>query len=279
MLAALGLEIPRMASITSSSSASTRLLPWSARAWFLAALASQWLFTAYIAWTLVRPLMGSDAASVDNTRLITGHVEGDTAGNAALLAHVLAAAIINGVGLLQLVPALRRRVPSWHRWAGRAFMVLSLLAALSGFYMVWIRGSRLSDVSAAAITLNGILILIAVAMAWRLAVRRRFVEHRRWAIRAFLLVSGVWMLRLGLMAWVIVNQGPRGNTPRLDGGFDTVWVFGCYLIPLAIAELYFRAEKGGRATRFAAAGMLALSAAFTLLGTFGALSFMWLPHF
>ena len=268
-----------MASTIPTPQVSTRLLPWSARAWFLAALAGQWLFAAYVAWTLVRPLLGSDAASIDNTRLITGHIEGDTAGNAMLLGHMLAAAIINVLGLMQMIPALRRHMPSWHRWAGRTFMVLSLLAALSGFYMVWVRGSRLSDVSAAAITLNGILILLAVAMAWRLATQRRFVEHRRWAIRAFLLVSGVWFLRLGLMAWVIINQGPSGNTERLDGTFDSAWVFGSYLIPLAIAELYFRAEKGGRGLQFTAAGVLALSAALTLLGTFGAFSFMWLPHF
>jgi hypothetical protein len=268
-----------MASTLSCTPAHTRLLPWSARAWFLAALASQWLFAVYIAWTLVRPLLGADAASVDSSRLITGHVEGDTAGNAMLLGHVLAAAIINLLGLLQLVPVLRRRLPSWHRWAGRTFMLLSMLAATSGFYMVWVRGSRLSDVSAAAITLNGILILLAVVMAWRLALQRCFVEHRRWAIRAFLLVSGVWMLRLGLMAWVIINHGPNGNTSRLDGTFDSIWVFGCYLIPLAVAELYFRAEKGSRAMQFTAASVLALSALLTVLGTFGAFSFMWLPRF
>lgn len=268
-----------MTSTTVTPKPVTRLLPWSARAWFVSALIGQWLFAIYVAWTLVRPLLDGEAASVDDTRLITGHINGDTAGNALLLGHVLAAAIINGIGLLQLLPALRRRFPAWHRWAGRTFMVLSLLAALSGFYMVWIRGSRLSDVSAVAITLNGLLILLAVAMAWRLAMQRHFAEHRRWAIRAFLLVSGVWSLRLGLMAWLIINHGPRGNTPHLDGGFDSVWVFGCYLIPLAIAELYFRAEKGRRALQFTAAGMLAASTALTLLGTYGAFTFMWLPHF
>ncbi len=268
-----------MTSTTFSPQATTPLLSWTTRAWFVSALISQWLFAIYVGWTLVRPLLDGNAASVDNTRLITGHVAGDTAGNAMLLGHVLAAAIINGIGLLQLVPALRRRFPAWHRWAGRTFMVLALLAALSGFYMVWIRGSRLSDVSAAAITLNGVLIFLAVAMAWRRAMQRRFAEHRRWAIRAFLLVSGVWMLRLGLMAWVIINHGPNGNTPHLDGDFDSIWVFGCYLIPLAIAELYFRAQTSGRAMQFTAALMLLASTAFTLLGTFGAFAFLWLPHF
>ncbi|MEO5596100.1 MAG: DUF2306 domain-containing protein [Lysobacteraceae bacterium] len=268
-----------MTSPALSLQATTPLLYWTARAWFISALTSQWLFAIYVGWTLVRPLLDGNAVSVDNTRLITGHVAGDTAGNAMLLGHVLAAAIINGIGLLQLVPALRRRFPAWHRWAGRTFMVLSLLAAVSGFYMVWIRGSRLSDVSAAAISLNGLLILIAVAMAWRLAMQRRFAEHRHWAIRAFLLISGVWMLRLGLMTWVIINHGPNGNTPHLDGGFDSFWVFGCYLAPLAIAELYFRAEKSGLALQFTAAATLAASTALTLLGTFGAFTFMWLPHF
>ena len=260
-------------------SADSRLLSWSARAWFLTALAGQWIFAAYISWVLAWPLLLGDGEAVNRTSLITGHVDGDTLGNASLLSHVLAAAILNAVGLLQLIPWLRRRYPGWHRNAGRMFMVLALVGVITGFYMTWLRGSRLSDVSAIGISINGVLIVLAVIMAWRLAWQRRFAEHRRWAIRAFLLVSGVWMLRLGLMGWILVNQGPRGNTAQLDGPFDVVWVFGCYLVPLAVAELYFRAERGGAGIRRAAGLIMATCAAATLLGTGGALMFMWLPHF
>jgi hypothetical protein len=257
----------------------SRPLVWSARAWFLAALASQWIFAIYITWVLVRPLLLGDGEAVNRTSLITGHVAGDTLGNASLLGHVLAAAVLNAVGLLQLVPWLRRRWPGWHRRAGRMFMVLALVGVASGLYMTWLRGSRLGEVSAIAISLNGVLIVIAVAMAWRLARQRDFARHRRWAIRAFLLVGGVWMLRLGLMGWILVNQGPNGNTARLDGPFDVMWVFGCYLVPLGVAELYFRAERAGTAAQRAVAGLLATCAGLTLLGTGAAFAFMWLPHF
>ena len=259
--------------------ARSRWLPWSARAWFVAALAGQWVFAAYILWVLARPLLLDDGAAVNRTSLITGHVEGDTLGNASLLAHVLAAAVLNLVGLLQLVPALRRRYPGWHRVMGRAFMTLALVGVATGLYMTWLRGSRLSDVSAVAISLNGVLIVLAVFMAWRLALQRRFDEHRRWAIRTFLLVSGVWTLRLGLMAWILLNQGPRGNTAQLDGPFDVFWVFGCYLIPLAVAELYFRAERAGPIAQRVAAIVMALCAALTTLGAAASFALMWLPHF
>mgnify|MGYP003537648158 CR=1 FL=1 len=35
----------------------SRPLVWSARAWFLVALASQWIFAIYITWVLARPLL------------------------------------------------------------------------------------------------------------------------------------------------------------------------------------------------------------------------------
>lgn len=255
------------------------LLSWSARAWFVAALAGQWLFAAYILWVLVRPLLAGEGEAVNRITFITGHVAGDTMGNATLVGHLLAAGVLNLVGLLQFLPWLRRRYPTWHRWAGRSFMAMALVATVSGFWLSWGRGALLGQLSAIAISLNGVLIVVAVVMAWRLARQRRFVEHRRWAIRAFLLVSGVWMLRLGLMAWLIVNQGPRGNSPRLDGPFDSFWVFGCYLLPLAVAELYFRAEREGPGAQGAAATVLFTGAALTALGTFGAFMGMWGPHF
>ncbi|MNC84000.1 hypothetical protein D3C75_1382760 [compost metagenome] len=55
--------------------------------------------------------------------------------------------------------------------------------------------------------------------------------------------------------------------------------FGAYLIPLAVFEAYWRAGRSARpvARRLAAAGM-ALAAAVTALGAFGAVAFMWGPY-
>lgn len=258
--------------------AAGRALPWAARTWFVVAVAGQWLFAAYILVALVTPLALGDGDAVNRTGLITGHVAGDGVGNGVLLAHVLAAALLSLGGVLQLVPWLRRRWPAWHRWAGRGFMTLSLAGVTSGLFLAWVRGSRLGDASTIAISISGLLAIVALVMAWRLARQRRFVEHRRWAIRALLLVSSVWTLRLGFMAWIILNQGPRGNTSRMDGWFDVAWSFGCYLLPLAVAELYFRAERAGPLAQRAATAVLLLGAALTALGITGAWRVMWGPH-
>ena len=50
-----------------------------------------------------------------------------------------------------------------------------------------------------SISINGALILLFVALAWRSARRRDFSAHRSIALRAYPLVNGVWFLRIGLM--------------------------------------------------------------------------------
>ena len=64
----------------------------------------------------------------------------------------------------------------------------------------------------------------------------------------------------------------------MDGPADVALVFGCYLLPLAVAELYFRTERAGAAAQRAVAAVLALGAVLTVLGTFGAFNAMWAPH-
>lgn len=56
-----------------------------------------------------------------------------------------------------------------HRWNGKLFLTLGLMGAVSGLYLTWICGARLSDVGYLGITLNAILIIITVFFAWRYA--------------------------------------------------------------------------------------------------------------
>lgn len=255
-----------------------RLLPWTARAWFVAALVGQWLFALFIFGVFAWSIASGHPEAMNRSEPITGHVAGDALGNGVLYSHVLAALVLSLGGILQLVPAIRRHFPAWHRWNGRIFLTLALLGALSGLWLTWIRGSRLSIWPAIAISINALLMLLAIGYAWRHAVAKRWALHRQWAIRAFLLVNAVWTMRLGFMAWIILNQGPRGQTGQLDGWFDIAWSFGCWLLPLAIAELYFRAERGTVRLRWSASIVLGLGALLTALGTWGAWSFMWSPH-
>ena len=52
------------------------------------------------------------------------------------------------------------------------------------------------------------------------------------------MASGVWFFRVGLMLWVVVNQGPAGfDTETFRGPFLTFLSLAQSLLPLAILEL------------------------------------------
>ncbi|RYE74801.1 MAG: DUF2306 domain-containing protein [Oxalobacteraceae bacterium] len=244
--------------------------------WFAIAAAGQAAFVWMILAHYGAKTLAANYGGWNDKPLIKGHVPGDTAGNIMFAAHVLLAALVTTGGLMQLVPAIRRNAPWLHRWTGRMFFSVAIFMALGGLWLTWVRQTYLSIISAAAVSLDGVLILICAIIAWRFARKRNFAAHRRWAIRAFMVVNGVWFLRVGLMAWVLVSGGGMGMNRSLSGPADIVIQFGAYLIPLAMLELYFRAQDSRSllAKRMVAA-LLMLSAAVTLLGIGGAIAFMW----
>ncbi len=254
-------------------------LKLSAQLWFVIAMAGMWLFVYYIAGFYGGPtLQGNFEAWSQKKNLLHGYVRGDTFGNLQFAAHVLLAAVMTLGGTLQLIPQLRARWPKLHRWTGRIFIILAITLSVSGLCLVWISGRHLHLFGGLAISLNAVLIITAAVMAWRYAMARDFAAHRRWALRTFVLANGVWFMRLGYMAWIIVNQGPVGITKNMDGPFDRFWALGAFLLPLLVLEIYLRAKQsGGTSTRFATALLLLMSSALTVVGTFGAYMFMWRP--
>lgn len=255
------------------------VLRWAGVLWFVVAAVGQTAFIGFIlAFYGVRTATG-DFAGWNDKPLIDGYIKGDDAGNIVFAAHVLLASVVTLGGLMQMIPALRRKWPRLHRWTGRTFLVIAIFMALSGVWLAVVRGTYLSVISAVAILINGLLILIFAGLAWRHAIKRRFEQHRRWAMRTFMVVSGVWFLRVGLMGWVVVNREPVGMTNDMSGPADAVLTFGSYLIPLAFLELYGAAEKGGDGVRKAlTAALIVVASTFTAAGVFGTIAFMWGPY-
>ena len=250
-----------------------------ARFWFVVAASGQLMLVAYIAAFYGRAAARGDLQAW-NKVLPHGYVAGDTVGNAALVAHILLAAIITLGGVLQLIPQIRTHAPVFHRWNGRVYIVTAFVASLTGFYMVWFRGTVGDFTQHFAISINALLIMLCAAMALRYALARDFRMHRRWALRLFLVVSGVWFFRVGLMFWVAVNKGPVGFDPKaFEGPFLSFLSFAQYLLPLAVLELYLRAQDRGSATgRFAVAGLIGVLTIAMGIGIVVATMGMWLPR-
>ena len=260
------------------SNLAARVLKGSVISWWLLALIGQWLFASYIAVRYGGPVLSGNYAAVNQGNHIMGYQPGRTAHNLVYFSHILPAILLSICGILQLIPQIRQKLPVLHRWNGRVFMLLGVSGALTGLYLTWGSGSRLSNAGAIGITLNGLLIPLAIVMAWRYAVARNLTAHRRFAVHSFLLVNGVWSFRLYLYGWFVLNQGPNGNTRYLDGPADIFFSFACYVIPMLVAELVFWGQRQTSATRkYAVALVMIIGALLTLVGIVAVSMATWLP--
>jgi uncharacterized membrane protein len=251
------------------SEAGTGALRTAAQIWFVTALIGQWAFLFYIvAFYGPSTLQGNLAAWTKHPFLIKGYVPDDTAGNLAFAAHALLSAVIAFGGALQLVPRIRARALAVHRWNGRVFLLTALGVSVSGLYMVWVRGASHNLLGAVGISGNAVLIILFAVLAWRAARAHQLAAHRRWALRTYLVANAQWFVRLGMVAWMIFNQGQ-------DRGFFRLWNFGCYLVPLAVLELYLRVkDRAGPGARYAMAGGLVVLTILMAIGIVGLTAFL-----
>lgn len=264
--------------IGATSDFPSRALNGAAIGWFVVTVLSQLIFAFYIA-----AFYGSTAFQGRMDRwtevMPHGHVAGDTIGNAAVAIHLLFAVLIIIGGALQLITGVRRRWPRFHRWNGRVYMVSAAAMSLGGLFMLSTRGTVGDSAQHAATAINALLILICAAMALRHAIARRIDLHRRWALRLFLVVGGVWMFRVGLTLWIVINQGPVGFDPKtFQGPFLVFLGFAQYLLPLLVLECWFGAQRSGAAARIAMAAMLGVFTLMIAAGTATAAMILWLPR-
>ncbi len=258
---------------TSSAETTLRL---TAQFWFVVAFVGQLLFAYYVlAYYGGSAVEGSWAKW--NGVFKHGYVAGDSFGNIAVGVHLFLAFVVTICGPLQLIPQIRTYAPAFHRWNGRIYLTTAVVTSIAGLVMLFNRGSVGGTIQHVGIALNAVLVIIFAAMALRYALARDFVTHRRWALRLFLAVSGVWFYRIGLMLWLVANKGPAGFDPvTFQGPFLSFISFANYLLPLAILEIYFYARDGGRtANRFMMSAALFLLTIAMGAGILFATKLMW----
>jgi hypothetical protein len=254
--------------------AAVRLLGYSTVFWMAVAIAGQWAFMVFIlVFYWPTSFGGNFSAWKINSILPKGYVAGDDTGNLLFAIHAVVGGLIAFAGVLQLLPQVRRRSLSFHRWNGRVFMLAIFGGSISGLLLnVW------RESSTAAMTLNAFLILFCGVYAWYTARARRLADHRRWALRTFMVAGGVWFQRLGFFVWFIVSKGALGISDAATAVFMAVWPFGCYLLPLLVLEIYLRAaDGGGIALKYTAAAMVAVSGALMAIGVVAVTGFLWGP--
>jgi uncharacterized membrane protein len=248
--------------------------------WFTVAFAGQVIFATstalFYSMTALRGDMGAW-----NKHLVHGYTAGDPVGNTALIIHILCAVLVIFSGSIQFVPAIRRRAPVWHRWNGRVYIAAAFSIAVFGLYLLMSRGSGMTPLQEAGTALLGVLVMLCAAMALRHALRRDFATHRRWAWRLYLLVCSTLFIRSGvaLAAMVVAGTGAF-DLSVLKGGVLTFMIYGQYIVPLAVLELYFWTQRrGGRAAKLAMAGGLVAISLIMSAGVAAASMAFFVPSF
>lgn len=257
-----------------------RILAGTAAVWFAVALIGQLLFAAHIA-NFYGGTSLSGQTQQWNEILFHGLISGDWVGNLMLISHLIMAFVITLGGPLQLIPALRKRAMGLHRWNGRIYLLVALLISLAGLYLVLSRGVVGGTYMAMGNIINASLIITCAIMTWRTVMAGRIHAHQQWAIRTYLMVSGVWFFRIGFGLWILVNGGTApGHTSSFDGPFDIFLALGHSLVPLLFVELYFWVKKAHKpALSYGYAAGLALLTAGMAGGIFMAHMIFWQPHF
>ncbi len=255
-------------------------LTYSTIIWFFVTALGQWLFVIYIFGYYGLRFFQAGVDGFEGTRLANGFIQGDDVGNTMVAIHVLIAALIVAAGQIQLVPAIRRHYPKVHRCSGWFYMLASVVVSVAGAYLVWSRerviGSLIQDIG---VTVGGILTLLFVPIALYYAIKRNFIQHRRWALRLFMVVSAVWFLRLMIFGWFITTGGMGIDMKNFSGPFPSFVSFAQYLLPLLILELYFWAkDQNNKSIQFPVALLICFTSLSMAVGIVGVLLNSWLPH-
>ena len=254
------------------------MLRMAATTWCMVAALGQLVFGAYIAATYAVASIHGQSATW-NRVWPSGYVQGETPGNLMVAVHVLLAALVTVCGSLQLLPVLRRVAPRFHRWNGRVYLTTVLIVSVTGLGMLAFNRGFAGASQNGNVAINGVLLIACSAFAWVAASRRDFRTHRRWALRVFVLAAGVWFFRISLAGWIAINQGLVGFDPATMRGPALIVLSLCeWLAPLALLELYFRAEQSrGVLIRWGVAALLVVAALVTGYGAYCASVGMWIP--
>jgi len=265
------------AAVSSAPVPSLRALSLAGSAWLGAVVVGQLVFAAY-----VTAFYGGSAVLGEferwNKLLGRGLRSGEDFGNALLVAHLLLTVVVSVAGAIQLLAVVRRRWPALHRSSGRVFLSGAVVLAVSGLVLLVMGGGAGDASQKIGSALNALAILLCAAAAWRHARARRIGLHQRWALRLFLVVGGVFFFRIGLSLWLLVHQAPVGFDPEtFSGPILTVLAFAQWLLPLALLQLYWRAQAGPLAACWAMTALAAVLTLMTAAAVGAAALVLWLP--
>lgn len=153
---------------------------------------------------------------------------------AAIVFHVVGAAVYALVGAFQFLPRFRRRHLAWHRRAGRVLVVAGLLVAGSALWLTLFYPPKpgTGDLLYALRLVFGSAMAAALVLGLAAIRRRDVAAHRAWMVRAYAigLAAGTQVVTEGSTTAILGTGELAGDLAKGAG-----WV-----VNLAVAEWVVR---------------------------------------
>ncbi|HEY0197895.1 MAG TPA: DUF2306 domain-containing protein [Rhodanobacter sp.] len=200
-----------------------RAFRWSGLALAAATWISCGLFGIYILVFYAGSLIAGHAARW-NLALPGLYSESGRMSAAGIGVHFAAGGAILALGFIQLLGAVRARVPALHRWLGRIYVTAGALAGIGGLLFIAFTGTNGGRVMGIGFGIYGVLMLVAAAQTYRYGRARQTTAHRAWALRLFALAIGSWLYRMEYGFWFLATHR-LGHTSDFRGVFDVVMAF------------------------------------------------------
>ena len=155
------------------------------------------------------------------------------------LIHILPGLVVLVLGPLQFTPGIRARYIQVHRWLGRIFVAMAIVAGVSAV-LVGFTFPVLSGFSAqVAMTSFAVILLFSVAKAFFHIRRHQTALHREWMIRAFAVALGIATFRVMSAVFMLAGVG-------FWEAWDTVVWLG-FALNLVVAEVWINLTRPTRA--------------------------------
>jgi hypothetical protein len=146
----------------------------------------------------------------------------------AFYAHIVSGPISLVLGLILISERFRKRFPKWHRSLGKAqAAVVLFLLSPSGLWLAYY--AQTGTFAAIGFALLAVATGMCVLLGWRSAVKRQFIEHRRWMLRCFLLLCSAVIVRIVGGLATVTSLG--------DSWIYPVTAWASWLVPLTTFEL------------------------------------------
>ena len=159
-----------------------------------------------------------------------GHIDN---ARLAFVLHITFAPIALFLGTLQLMPKLRQKYRSMHRWGGRFYGMAVLIGGLSGLVVASnAEGGIVATLGFGALSL---VWLYTTYQGVRFARARDYTAHRLWMIRSFALTFAGVTLRLYLVGFFIAGFN------YTEASVYLAWL--CWVPNLIAVEWWMRRRK------------------------------------